>query len=262
MVDSPLGPLRWVEQGSGQDQVVLIHGFGGDAENWRFNMTALSARHRVIAVDLPGHGESTKQVGSDAVSAIVDTLLHVLAVRAPGPAHLVGHSLGGLIAAEIALREPSRCSSLFLIAPAGFGQAADGRYVQEFVDADEEVGMRAVLDLLFERRGVITSSIVREVLRGKSAAGAEAALRTMSRSLLVGQDQHLVDYAKLAEVPFPTAALWGADDRVIACPQGPRLGETIPVKVLHGVGHSPHVEAANRVNRILADFWDTGVLSV
>ena len=261
-MDAPLGPLRWVEQGSGHDQVVLIHGFGGDAENWRFNMTALSAGRRVIAVDLPGHGESTKRVGSDAVSAIVDTLLQVLDARAPGSTHLVGHSLGGLIATELALRDPSRCSSLFLIAPAGFGQAADGRYIQEFVDADNEADMRAVLDLLFESRGLITSSIAREVLRGKSRAGAQAALRTISNSLLAGHDQHLVDYAKLAEVRFPTAALWGADDRVIACPKGSSLGQAIPLKVLQGVGHSPHVEAANRVNRILVDFWNTGALSL
>ena len=85
--------------------MVLIHGFGGDLNNWLFTQPGLAETHRVIAFDLPGHGGSSKDVGAGdlaALSRIISAFLDVLDIP---KAHLVGHSLGGGVALRIGARK-------------------------------------------------------------------------------------------------------------------------------------------------------------
>ena len=100
------GGIRYLKQGEAGEPVVLIHGFGGDLNNWLFALPALAEEHTVYALDLPGHGGSSKDVGdgtglTDAVIGFLD------AVDLDRP-HLVGHSLGGLVAAQVAARGRAR----------------------------------------------------------------------------------------------------------------------------------------------------------
>jgi pyruvate dehydrogenase E2 component (dihydrolipoamide acetyltransferase) len=103
------------EAGEGGEPMVLIHGFGGDLNNWLFNHAALAADREVYALDLPGHGESTKDVGEGSLEALADT---VAAAGCGGidAAHLVGHSMGGAVSLMVAERAPQRVRSLSLIA--------------------------------------------------------------------------------------------------------------------------------------------------
>jgi len=78
--------------------VLLVHGFGGDLYNWSFNQEALAVNHPVYAVDLPGHGGSQKSVGDGTISSLADSVRNFLDALDVRRAHLVGHSLGGLIA--------------------------------------------------------------------------------------------------------------------------------------------------------------------
>ena len=255
--DTSLGPIRTLEQGSpDSEDVVLIHGFGGDAENWRFNMSALARRYRVLALDLPGHGDSTKAVGTGAPSVLVDTVEEVLEARHVRTSHLVGHSLGGLVAASLALRRPERCTSLALIAPVGFGQAADGRYVEGFVQAETTDEMRVVLEMLFANRALVTVEFAQQVLSNKLRADSQSALELLATHVLALGDHVVVGADALQRSGIRTMIMWGTDDRVIESPATSVLHDPIAVTLFDGVGHSPHVEAARVVNRTMTDFFE------
>ncbi len=254
--DTSLGPIRTLEQGSpDSENVVLIHGFGGDAENWRFNVSALARRYRVLALDLPGHGDSTKAVGTGSISVLVDTVEEVLEARRIRTAHLVGHSLGGLVAASLALRKPEKCTSLALIAPAGFGQAADARYVEGFVQAETTDEMHVVLEMLFANPALVTVDFAQQVLSNKLRAESQSALERLATHVLALGNQVVVGADALQRSDIRTMIMWGADDRVIESPATSVLHDSIAVRLLDGVGHSPHVEAARVVNRTMTDFF-------
>ncbi|HET8569096.1 MAG TPA: alpha/beta fold hydrolase [Candidatus Limnocylindria bacterium] len=118
--------VRVVEEGpEGGDPVLLVHGVGGWAENWRATMRALAARgYRAIAVDLPGFGESERlsmryfEGDVPGYARFVVDVLDELGIRT---AHLMGHSLGGAIAYLAAVCSPERFRSLVLVAPGGMG---------------------------------------------------------------------------------------------------------------------------------------------
>jgi pyruvate dehydrogenase E2 component (dihydrolipoamide acetyltransferase) len=100
--------LRHGEDGEDGQPLVLLHGFGGDLNNWLFNTEALAAQRTVYALDLPGHGGSVKAVGDGDAGVLVDAVRAFLDSQGIERAHLAGHSMGGLVAAELALAEPDR----------------------------------------------------------------------------------------------------------------------------------------------------------
>src|SRR6266704_1528325 len=132
--------------GAGQDGdvILLVHGYGGDRNSWLFLQEPLAARHRVYALDLPGHGTSAKDVGdgpagpagpAGTVSVLADAVTGVLDALGAERAHLVGHSMGGAVALAVAARDPGRIASLTLIAPSGFGSEINASYLRGFADA-------------------------------------------------------------------------------------------------------------------------------
>jgi len=106
--------------------VVFIHGFGGDYLSWAFNQGAIAEDRPTYALDLPGHGGSTKDVGGGTLAELAQAFMDYLDAIDAGPVHLVGHSLGGAIATTVALNAPDRVAGLTLIAPAGFGKEIAG----------------------------------------------------------------------------------------------------------------------------------------
>jgi pimeloyl-ACP methyl ester carboxylesterase len=112
--------LRWFETGSGPT-VVLIHGFGGAASNWTLVAPALAERCRVLVPELPGHGGSSALPGP---AETLDPYADRIAALLPGPAVLVGHSLGGVVALRLAARHPELVVGLVLAASAGIGSTS------------------------------------------------------------------------------------------------------------------------------------------
>jgi pyruvate dehydrogenase E2 component (dihydrolipoamide acetyltransferase) len=250
-VDTPAGPVRVLVAGEGDEVLVLLHGFGGDAENWRFNLDSLADGRTVLAIDLPGHGSSTKAVSDPG--ALVTAVTDVLDARGHERAHLAGHSMGGLVAAELALSAPERVASLTLVAPMGFGKEINADYIEGFIAARTRRELKPVLQLLFADADLVTRQLVDEVLRYKRLDGVEDALRTLQAGLFDEGDQPRVLAAELDNKGVPLLLIWGERDQVIpaahaqAAPQGTR------VQILPDAGHSPHMEAAGEVNRLVAD---------
>ena len=148
-VEVPAGRLRYAKRGSGAETVVLIHGFGGDLDNWLFNIDALAQTFTVYAFDLPGHGQSVKALGDASAEGFAKTVVAFLDALGIDRAHLVGHSLGGAIAIEVANLARDRVKSLSLIASAGLGPEINMDYVAGFTASSSRKDLKPQLEKLF-----------------------------------------------------------------------------------------------------------------
>jgi pimeloyl-ACP methyl ester carboxylesterase len=111
--------LRWFEAGHGQT-VALLHGLGGAASNWIRVAPALTERFRVLVPELPGHGGSSALPGP---AETLDPYADRVAALLPGPAVLVGHSLGAVVALRLTSRSPELVRGLVLTGSAGIGSS-------------------------------------------------------------------------------------------------------------------------------------------
>ena len=230
-----VGGIRYLKQGDTGEPVVLIHGFGGDLNNWLFALPALAEEHTVYALDLPGHGASTKDVGAPLADSVAG-FLDAVGLERP---HLVGHSLGALVAAQVAAG--GRAASLALIAPVGFGQPVSEEFLDGFISAESRRELKPVLQLLFADESLVTRSLVDDVLKYKRIDGVTEALQSLRASA----------FTEAPEVDVPVLTIWGAEDRII--PPGP------DAELIQGAGHSPHMEAAGEVNRLIDRFLTAAV---
>ncbi len=234
--------------------VVLVHGFGGDLNNWMFNQAPLAEGRRVIALDLPGHGASSKEVGAGDLASLSGALSAWLDVLGVGRAHLVGHSLGGAVALGLARDRPDMVASLTLLAPAGLGTEINGAFIAGFVAAGRRREMKAVVEDLFATRGLASRELVDNLLKYKRLDGVEAALRRIAETMFPVGRQAIDLRPRLDDPSIPVQVIWGAEDRIIPAAQAKGLPAAIAVNLLDGVGHMAHMEAAGEVNRLIADF--------
>jgi pyruvate dehydrogenase E2 component (dihydrolipoamide acetyltransferase) len=244
------GTLRFLRQGEGDDAVVLLHGFGGDLNNWLFNLEPLAEGRTVYALDLPGHGGSVKR--ADGLAALTGAVREFLDGQGVERAHLVGHSMGALVAAAIAREEPARVASLTLVDPAGLGEEIDREYVDGFVAATSRRELKPVLQRLFADPELVTRSMVDDVLKYKRLDGVDASLRALAADLFPdGRQQRSLE---LDTYDGPVLVIWGEQDQVIPAAHAGAAPDGAETQILAGAGHSPHLESAGEFNRIVAGF--------
>ncbi|VVN81703.1 acetoin dehydrogenase dihydrolipoyllysine-residue acetyltransferase subunit [Pseudomonas fluorescens] len=244
--------IRYFERGEGGTPMLLIHGFGGDLNNWMFNHEALAAGRRVIALDLPGHGESGKvlQRGDlDELSDVVLALLDHLDIEA---VHLVGHSMGGAVSLNTARLAPQRVRSLTLIGSAGLGPQINGDYLQGFIDAANRNALKPQLVQLFSDPGLVNRQMLEDMLKYKRLEGVDSALRQLASALFVDGRQQLDLRAVVQEGRQPVLLIWGSDDAII--PAAHTEGLSAQVELLPGQAHMVQMEAAEQVNRLILEF--------
>lgn len=244
--------LRYSQLGEGP-ATVLIHGFGGDLDNWLFNIGALAEQGSVVAMDLPGHGESSLTVpdpSPDGLAGIVWSTLDALEI---GDVDLVGHSLGGAVAAAMAIGQPSRVRSLTLIAPAGLGEEINQAYIEGFVAARSKREMKAVASLLFADEGTVTRSMVDGMLRYKRIDGVIDLLSGLRDAWFTEGTQRHVLRDQLTGSATPMLVIWGAEDQVIPAGQATLVDSVADVHVLDGAGHMVQMEQSSEVNRLLVE---------
>jgi abhydrolase domain-containing protein 6 len=248
-----------LEAGQGPT-MVLLHGFTGSKENWLPLMRRLAPRWRVLAPDLPGWGDSSRQPDADyGYSAQVERLAAWLPTVADGPVVLVGHSMGGGIAALLAARHPDQVSQLVLMDAGGvryrdneFGQAvlagenpfavrdraSLARYLGTVFDAppwvpwpaDRALIARRIVDAPFEGR------VLDAIGRGPEA-------------FLPGREA--------ARITQPTLLLWCRADRVIDVSAAAIYRDAIrgsQVRLLQGCNHMPMMERPDETVAALEDF--------
>jgi pyruvate dehydrogenase E2 component (dihydrolipoamide acetyltransferase) len=244
--------LRYLALGESDSvPTLLLHGFGADLNTWMFTQPALADGRRVVALDLPGHGGSAKQLDradADSLAAIVDHALNALGIER---LHLVGHSMGGGIAISFALREPERVATLTLISSASLGPEINAAFIDGFVRAARRREAVEVLKLLVHDPALVSRTMIEDVLRYKRLDGAPEALAAFAEEWFPDGRQRVALSDAVAALKLPVQVIWGRDDRIIPVAHAKRLASHLPVHILEQSGHLPHMERAGEVNRLI-----------
>ena len=211
--------------------VVMVHGFGGSLDAWSANQAALAAGGRTVAaLDLPGHGESSLDVGSGSLDELAACVRDYLADAHPG-----------------------RVQSLTLVGPAGFVQKINADFIRGLVAARSREELEPLMRQLYADPDRVTDAEVQQLVASKQRAGAVGALARIASSRYGGtpSGRSLRDVAGTV----PTLILWGAADTIVPPPPAEELARAgVSVHVLPGRGHMVQVEAADEVNRLIGDF--------
>jgi len=248
--------IQYLKLGEGEGvPLVLLHGFGGDINIWVFNQEALAEGGRTVyAVDLPGHGGSTKDVGEGDLASLVRVVEGFMGEMGVEKAHLFGHSMGGAVAASLAVQHPEKVQSLSLIASAGLGEEINGDYIEGFIAANRRKEMKNALGLLFATPDLVNRQLVNDVIRFKRLDGVDEALRKLADNLFPNGKQ--ADVPDLSGVEVPMLVVWGREDKIVPVAHSENAPTNARVEVLDDTGHMPQMEAAGQTNRLIEEFLD------
>ncbi len=264
-----LGPER---DASGKQPLVFVHGLSGSWPNWLEQLPVFAAERRVITLDLPGFGHSPMPRQTITISGyarLLDSLLGELGIDA---AAVVGNSMGGFIAAELAIAFPQRVERLVLVSAAGLSTynhrgsmtalpamrrlervlMASGAWT---ASKSDEVVRRARL------REAVLGVVVRHPERLDAALAAEQVRGAGKPGFIQGLEA-VLDYdvrERLREIACPTLIVWGDGDRLISVHDADVFAELTPNsrKVVFGdTGHMAMLERPEAFNALLEEFLE------
>jgi pimeloyl-ACP methyl ester carboxylesterase len=260
----------YVKAGSGP-ALLLVHGIGDSSDTWRPVFGELARRHTVIAPDLLGHGRSEKPRADYTIAGFANGMRDLLSVLGVDRVTVVGHSLGGGVAAQFAYQYPERCERLVLVCSGGVG-----RTVSPLLRLAAVPGVEAVMPLLglppvrtVSRLGatllrLFDSSLGRdaeEILAVFDALPNTEARRAILRTLRSGVDWRgqvitMLDRAYLAE-GMPTLIVWGRHDAIIPLGHGRMAHAAMPgsrLEIFDEAGHFPHHVDPRRFAELVHEF--------
>ncbi len=253
--------------------VVLIHGITGSSAQWLPVMDVLRDRYTLFAPDLLGHGQSAKPRGDYSLGAYASGIRDLLIGLDAERATVVGHSLGGGIAMQLAYQYPERCGRLVLMSSGGIGQD-----VHPLLRAASLPGSEIVLPLITHARlldagaalsralGVVGLQVGADIAEGArgyaslSDRDSRAAFVHTIRAVIdpTGQRVSALDRLYLAEA-LPSLIIWGENDRIIPSDHAEIAHDAMPdsrLELIEGAGHFPQMSHPIRVARALGSFID------
>jgi pyruvate dehydrogenase E2 component (dihydrolipoamide acetyltransferase) len=229
--------------------VVFVHGYGGDKNSWLFVQEPISADRATYALDLPGHGDSSKDVGDGSVATLASSLVGFLNELGLSRVHLVGHSTGGAVA-TVAAADPAalgKVASLTLISPVGYGPDVNAGYIRGFAEAETRRELKPHLQQLFADQSQVNRQLIDDLLKYKRLDGVDAALALIVAALLDGEKSAVDVTAEQASFGGKTVAVWGAEDKVIPASNSGSLEGKATVHTVDGAGHMAHIEKPQAV---------------
>ncbi|MCB1497423.1 MAG: alpha/beta fold hydrolase [Bauldia sp.] len=250
--------LSYLSAGDEGPPVLLLHGFGADRLTWLLTQRDVASYAATVAIDLPGHGQSDRAIGEGGIAALTDLVAGFLKLRDAGPVHVVGHSLGGAVAIDLAHRHPDLVASLFLLAPAGVGQGIDTGFLSALTEMETLDEASAVLERLVERKRLISPQMTARALAQISEPGAREALRKVAGHLETAHFDMAEAVAGIGKRGLPVTVVWGANDLVnpLAEEAAGALGARL--HVVENTGHLPHIESHPEVNALIRAFLAGG----
>ena len=203
-------PLPHASRGRKGPPIVLLHGFGFDAASWGDFAAPLARHRRTVAFDLPGHGGAegwapTPHAGA-AAKAVVASLE---ALKIPRAA-IVGHSLGGAVAALVGLMRPDLVERLVLIAPGGFGPEMNARHLRRYAAAATPEALAPLVEPFFAPTSPVPPGLVERLAAARAAEPLRRSLPAIVEAISKDDGQGTLPLDQLAAAPFPTSLVWGA----------------------------------------------------
>jgi pimeloyl-ACP methyl ester carboxylesterase len=259
--------VNYVDIGSGDGPaVVLVHGLGGQWQNWLENIPRVARERRVVALDLPGFGLSempSERISISGYGRCVDALVEHLGLQR---VDVVGNSMGGFVASEVAIQFPERVERLALVSAAGISSANASRApvltagriataVTAYTAARHQAIARRPVTrhfaLVFVARhpSKLRSDLVWEgLMKGTDKPGFDDALRACLE----------YDFRdRLPEIRSPTLIVWGQNDSIIPARDAEEFERMIDDSrkvVLEDTGHIPMLERPAAFNDLLLEF--------
>jgi pimeloyl-ACP methyl ester carboxylesterase len=263
--------MCFVDVGSGPP-IAFVHGLMSSSSTWTAQLDRLAIDHRVIAPDLFGHGASAKPAGDYSLSAHAASLRDLFDSLGIADATLVGHSLGGGIALQMAYLFPDRVNALVLVSSGGLG-----RELNPLLRAATLPGSELVLPLIASRWvhnvGDTALSVWSKVGLPAISPSSDEAWRTLpsladaesrraflatSRSVIDVHGQTVNAQNRLSGVASrPSMLVWGERDRMIPASHVEAARRELPatrVEMFARSGHFPHLDEPDRFAAVLADF--------
>jgi pyruvate dehydrogenase E2 component (dihydrolipoamide acetyltransferase) len=248
--------VRYARRGgdavAGKVPVLFVHGFGGDLDNWLFNLDAVAETAPVIALDLPAHGQSdAKLPGDGSLAALASFVAQFLDQLDVERVHAVGHSMGGAIVARLALDQPRRIASLTLVNAAGLGPDINAGYLDGFVSAASRRELKPVVEQLFANAELVSRQLLDDLLKYKRLDGISEALTTLKARLFAQGRQAEQPGLELARADRPLLVVWGREDRIVPAAHAANAPKGARVEVFDGAGHMAMMEKAGEFNALL-----------
>lgn len=243
--------IRYYDLGSGP-ALVLIHGIGGDADDWAFCLQGLSASHRVIALDLLGFGRSDKPLIDYSIAGFVEVLQRFLRTLEIERATFMGGSLGGWIAAAFALQFPDAVDKLVLVDAAGVWGNTTEFSIDLHVSSRRH--MREVFELLFHDKAMVTDGLIDLAYEQHLERGDGYTIHSVLQNLRDGRER--LDES-IANLRMPVLIVWGEQDAMIPVETGQliqRLIHNSTLEVIPRCGHLPALEKPAEFVRRVLDF--------
>lgn len=263
--------ISFIDEGNGKQTIILVHGLASNAGFWRYNISELAKHYRVIAIDLPGYGKSQKNYYLYNMSFFADQIKRLVDELKIDKFIYVGHSMGGQVGINFAMRFPDRLEKLVLASPAGFEEFEQGegdwlRSVMTVsgVKKTTEEGIRRNLSMNFYSWSDKFEWMVEERVRMAKAKEFDDFSYTVVRSVNGMLDEPTWD--KLDKISVPTLVVFGKYDGLIPNPYlNPGRtsdvfesgAKTIPNCTLHQIdncGHMLQIEKPEEFNETVLNF--------
>ena len=247
--------VAYLDEGDGE-VILLLHGMAGSSQTWRPVIRPLSRKYRVVAPDLPGHGNSTKPRSDYSLGAFAALLRDLCDELGITRATVVGHSLGGGIAMQFSYQHPDYCQRLILIDSGGLGpdvgltlrmlSLPGAELIMPIIAPQKVLNAGERIWSWFHRSGM-SAPRGEEIWRSYSsladAPTRQAFLRTL-RSAVDYRGQAVSALSKLdSKKDLPIMAIWGDQDTIIPVEHAyavPQARPDLQLEVLPGVGHFFH----------------------
>jgi len=212
--------LAYVDEGKGKETILMIHGLGSYLPAWKKNISELSKYYRVIAIDLPGYGKSSKDPHSGLMSFYAGVIADLIEKLQIGPVNLAGHSMGGQISMVLALERPELVKRLILVDPAGFEafHAGQRNWFKEvmtpnLVRLTTVDAIETNLASNFYRMPADARFMIEDRIAMRDASDFEAYCLAVARSVYGMVDEPVLD--KIAGIKVPTLIFFGENDMLI-----------------------------------------------
>jgi pimeloyl-ACP methyl ester carboxylesterase len=262
-VETPLGALAAIEAGSGPP-LVMLHGLGATKISFLTTIGALADSHRMIALDLPGFGDSDKPLGPYDARFMAERVHAALDALELDRTHLLGHSMGGRVALEVAFDHPRRIDRLILMTPS-LAWLRERRWAPWLKLVRPELGLiqpapRVIVDQIVRRLipggdGDGPAAIAAdEFLRGYLDPRGRHAFYAAARSIYLEDPERFWD--RMRRLAPKSLFVWGTKDPLVPIGFMRHVEEALPQAehVELPCGHVPQLEAPRRLHRALGDF--------